>query len=228
MKTVLLIAVLLGVVLLLAGPTLADDQIAASRQTMTSAVAKMDYAAAYQAAAQIVETAAKLGPDKLTASDLFALGLARYYLAAEALDQAGKMEGLTEADAARARSLVQQILAAPPPAKIRTIAHGERVNLEDYLTPGKTTIFDFYSEYCYPCMQLAPRIEALVQRREDLMLVKVDLNRPGHVGIDWGSPVAQQYNMRNIPHLKIYGPDGKLQAEGDKALDQTLTWCRQQ
>jgi hypothetical protein len=47
--------------------------------------------------------------------------------------------------------------------------------------------------------------------------VKVDINRPDVRGIDWRSPVARQYELNSIPHFKVYGPDGKLQVEGDEA-----------
>jgi len=64
----------------------------------------------------------------------------------------------------------------------------------------------------------------LHKSRDDIAVVKVDINRPGVKGIDWESPVAQQYQLHSIPHFKIYGPDGKLQAEGDAAYDQVQKW----
>ena len=53
--------------------------------------------------------------------------------------------------------------------------------------------------------------------REDVAVVKVDINRPEHKGIDWKSPVAQQYALQSVPNFKVYGPDGKLVAEGKDA-----------
>ena len=79
--------------------------------------------------------------------------------------------------------------------------------------------------YTRPCRELAPRLEALSQRRDDIYVVKVDLNRPGHVGIDWQSPVARQFSLRSIPYLRIYGPNGQLQAEGAAARQQVTAWC---
>jgi hypothetical protein len=38
--------------------------------------------------------------------------------------------------------------------------------------------------------------------------------------------VAQQYKLHSIPHFKIFGPDGKLQAEGDAAYDQVAGWVK--
>ncbi len=94
-----------------------------------------------------------------------------------------------------------------------SIAQGQSVNLADFLVPGKTTIFDFTSEYCPPCRAYAEPLLQLHQSRADIAVVKVDINRPDRHRIDWDSPVAKQYEMHSIPHFKIYGPDGKLIAE---------------
>jgi len=109
----------------------------------------------------------------------------------------------------------------PKPAHI---SMGQEVKLADYLVPGKTTIFDFYSEYCPPCRAIAPRLEKLHAARADIAVVKVDINRPGVKGIDWRSPVARQYNLNSIPHFKVFGPDGKLKAEGDEAYEMVAGW----
>lgn len=104
------------------------------------------------------------------------------------------------------------------------IAHGERVDLADYLVPGKTTVFDFTSEFCPPCRAYDPTLLALHQQRADVAVVKVDINRPGLKRIDWQSPVAQQYGMKSIPHFKVYGPDGKLIAEDRAARALVNQW----
>ncbi len=93
------------------------------------------------------------------------------------------------------------------------ISQGQTVNLADYTVPGKTTIFDFTSKYCPPCQGYNEPLVKLHQQRKDVAIVKVDINRPDVKGIDWRSPVAQQFEMRGIPHFKVYGPDGKLIAE---------------
>lgn len=104
------------------------------------------------------------------------------------------------------------------------IARGERVDLADYLVPGKTTVFDFTSEFCPPCRAYDPTLLALHQQRADVAVVKVDINRPGLKRIDWQSPVAQQYGMKSIPHFKVYGPDGKLIAEDRAARALVNQW----
>jgi thiol-disulfide isomerase/thioredoxin len=99
---------------------------------------------------------------------------------------------------------------------------GQPVQLSDYLVPGKTTIFDFHSEYCPPCREIAPKMQKLHETHGDIAVVDIDINRPDVKGIDWKSPVAQQYGLDSIPHFKIFGPDGKLKAEGDAAYDEVL------
>jgi len=104
------------------------------------------------------------------------------------------------------------------------ISRGATVTLADYLVPGKTTIFDFYSEYCPPCRAISPRLVQLHQKRDDVAVVKVDINRPGVKGIDWQSPVARQFQLESVPHFKVYGPDGALKAEGDAAYEMVAGW----
>ena len=109
------------------------------------------------------------------------------------------------------------------PAPIK-ISHGAEVNLTDYLVPGKTTIFDFTSQYCPPCQAISPRLDQLHSKREDIVVVKIDINRANVKHIDWQSPVAKQYKIQSIPQFKIYGPDGKLISEGKEATAKVYSW----
>lgn len=97
------------------------------------------------------------------------------------------------------------------------ISRGETVTLADHLVPGKTVVFDFTSKFCPPCRAYDEPLRKLHATREDLVVVKVDINRPSVRGIDWQSPVAQQFELRSIPHFKVFGPDGRLLAE-DKLI----------
>lgn len=106
--------------------------------------------------------------------------------------------------------------AAPVPEKQSAplhISQGKEVALADYLVPGKTVVFDFTSPYCGPCRAYSQPLDDLHAKRGDIVVVKVDINRPEVRGIDWQSPVARQYDLHSIPHFKVYGPDGKLLGE---------------
>jgi thiol-disulfide isomerase/thioredoxin len=85
-------------------------------------------------------------------------------------------------------------------------------------------VFDFYGEYCPTCHALSPSLKKLHGDRGDLALVFVDINRPGVKGIDWDSPVSLQYDLPSTPQFKVYGPDGKLEAEGKAAYDLIKKW----
>jgi len=107
-----------------------------------------------------------------------------------------------------------------------SISQGQKVELADFLVTGRTTIFDFTSEYCPPCREYAEPLLALHQRGTNLAVVKVDINRPEYHQIDWDSPVARQYTLsdKGLPYFKIYGPDGKLMFEGPEARQQVNDW----
>lgn len=114
--------------------------------------------------------------------------------------------------------------------KPQRVAFGQEIALADYLVPGKTTVFDFTSKYCPPCVAIAPDLEKLHAKRDDIVVVFVDINRPETKGIDWKSPVAVQHGMRSIPHFKVYGPDGKIIAEDTpkvaKARQMVTQWFK--
>ena len=109
------------------------------------------------------------------------------------------------------------------------ISQGETVALTDFLVPGKTVVFDFTSKFCPPCQAYNEPLKLLHAKRPDIVVVKVDINRPETRGIDWQSPVARQYDLHSIPHFKVYSPEGKLVAEdkivfaADGSVDRTLS-----
>ena len=104
---------------------------------------------------------------------------------------------------------------------------GENLEISSVLAKGHTTIVDFYSAYCPPCMKLSPLLEQLGEKRPDLRIVKVDINRTGIKGIDWGSPLAKQFSLKSIPHFKIFDGNGKMLAEGEAAFKQVMTMLQE-
>jgi thiol-disulfide isomerase/thioredoxin len=104
---------------------------------------------------------------------------------------------------------------------------GETLDLSPLLTKGKTNLIDFYSPFCPPCVQMAPVMEQLAERRPDLAIYKVNINRPDIKGIDWRSPLAQQYKIRQVPYFMIFSPQGKLVAQGPAAVEQLKSWLRE-
>lgn len=104
---------------------------------------------------------------------------------------------------------------------------GEVLDLKPLLTKGKTNLIDFYSPFCPPCVRLAPVMEKLAEKRSDLAIHKVNINRRDVKGIDWHSPLAQQYKIRQVPYFIIFSPQGKLVAQGPGAVEQVKSWLRE-
>jgi thioredoxin 1 len=104
---------------------------------------------------------------------------------------------------------------------------GEELDLKPLLTVGKTNLIDFYSPFCPPCVQMAPVLERLAEMRPDLAIHKVNINRPDVRSIDWRSPLAKQYKIRQVPYFMIFSPQGKLVAQGPGAVEQLKSWLKE-
>lgn len=117
---------------------------------------------------------------------------------------------MVEVDTSKIPATKTQI---PRPVKksvpeIDTIKGGKEIDLNDHLSEGKLTIFDFYADWCGPCRRMDPHLKALVKRHPDkVALKKIDI-------INWGSPVAKQYRLRSIPHLRVLDDKGKVVRSG--------------
>lgn len=104
-----------------------------------------------------------------------------------------------------------------PQMDIEDYKPGENVDITKLIYPGKINIFDFYSEFCGPCRIVSPKLERLDNQREDIIVIKININRKNVHGIDWNSPVSRQYNLRSIPHFIVYDDTGLLIHEGAAA-----------
>lgn len=106
--------------------------------------------------------------------------------------------------------------------KVTNSIAGQEIDLDSLIQKNKINIVDFYSEYCPPCVKIAPMLKELDKKREDIAVIKIDINRPDIKGIDWNSPVSKQFNLRSIPYFMIYDKYGNMQYEGQKAYNYVL------
>ncbi len=102
---------------------------------------------------------------------------------------------------------------------------GAEVDIERYTVKRKITIFDFYSQYCGPCRKISPLLEQLDDKRDDIVVVKIDINRENVRGIDWAAPVVKQYQIRSVPHFVIYDDRAKTHS-GRAAYSQVMQYLR--
>jgi thiol-disulfide isomerase/thioredoxin len=82
---------------------------------------------------------------------------------------------------------------------------GEDVpTLEAHAVQGKVTLFDFYAVWCAPCRKIDAHVFALLGKRNDLALRKLNV-------VSWETPLAARYlkNVSDLPYVVVYGKDGK-------------------
>jgi len=104
---------------------------------------------------------------------------------------------------------------------------GESLELSSYVVPGKTTLFEFYSERCQHSAKMAPVMAYLAAHRGDLAVRQVDNDRPDAAEVDIDSPLAEQYGISETPSFRIYDPEGALIADGSAAKDQVRQWYQE-
>ena len=83
------------------------------------------------------------------------------------------------------------------------ISHGAQVDINQHLARGNVTVVEFYADWCGPCRRLSPSLEQMAQTDSEVALRKIDIVR-------WGTPVAQQSNIRSVPQVNVYNRAGSL------------------
>jgi thiol-disulfide isomerase/thioredoxin len=124
-------------------------------------------------------------------------------------------------------ALVSSGAGAGAVADVNSSNPGQTMEVKSLVVKGKTTLIDFHSPFCPPCVQLAPIMTELAAKRTDLAIKKVNINRPEVKGIDWGSPLAQQHQIRQVPYFMIFNPKGKLVAQGREATEMVGSWLKE-
>ncbi len=99
---------------------------------------------------------------------------------------------------------------------------GANIDITLHLVSGHYTLFDFYSQSCGPCMEMAPRLVEMTKHRPDFAVRSIDVDRSGAQGIDWESPICRQYNIHSLPYFILYGPNGVVIAKGKEASRQVI------
>ena len=66
----------------------------------------------------------------------------------------------------------------------------------EVLESDKPVLVDFWAQWCGPCRIVAPHLEELAGEREDLRIVKLN--------VDENPQVSSQYNVMSIPTLLLF------------------------
>lgn len=84
-----------------------------------------------------------------------------------------------------------------------SLIHLEDQNFADLIKEG-TVLIDFYADWCGPCKMIVPVIESLALERDDINIIKID--------VDKQDAIASKFGVLSIPTLHLY-KDGKLVSE---------------
>ena len=72
--------------------------------------------------------------------------------------------------------------------------------VQQVLQSDKPVLVDFFATWCGPCKMIAPILEEVDQEREDVKIVKID--------VDHAQELAMEYKVMSIPTLILF-KDGK-------------------
>lgn len=67
---------------------------------------------------------------------------------------------------------------------------------EEVLNSAKTTIIDFYADWCTPCKMMAPIIDKIAEENESIKV--------GKLNVDNAQDIAARYNVMSIPTIIVF------------------------
>lgn len=85
----------------------------------------------------------------------------------------------------------------------------------EVINSDKKVLVDFYASWCGPCRMLSPIIEEIANEREDIKVVKIN--------VDAEPELSAQYGIMSIPTLMVF-ESGKIihQMMGARPKDDIL------
>ena len=82
-------------------------------------------------------------------------------------------------------------------------------------SPGKIVVVDFWATWCGPCRMMSPELETLATKRDDIIVLKVDVTKE--------QALAAHFEISSIPDVRFFR-DGKGigRSVGFRTADQLL------
>ena len=73
---------------------------------------------------------------------------------------------------------------------------------EEVLNSDKPVLIDFWAAWCMPCKMLSPVVESIAEEYDNIKV--------GKVNVDEQLPLAQKFNVMNIPTLRAFNNGKQL------------------
>jgi len=93
---------------------------------------------------------------------------------------------------------------------IRRFGGQEPVDEKSLASPGKTTLIDYYADWCGPCKVLELRLQHYMSIHSDISLRRVDIGQ-------WDNAAARQITQQgaaSLPYVRVYDRSGRLLGNG--------------
>ena len=99
------------------------------------------------------------------------------------------------------------------------IIHGNETNFNDMIQ-DELVLVDFFATWCGPCRMLGPVLEELANDRNNIKIVKID--------IDESASLAKSYGIMSVPTLLLF-KNGKLvnQRSGCMQKEELTNWIEE-
>ena len=80
------------------------------------------------------------------------------------------------------------------------LKHLNEQEFEAVLTGGQPVMLDFFATWCGPCRMMAPKFVAFSEKHQDVVFLKVDVDKAGSL--------SEKYGITSIPAFFFF-KDGK-------------------
>jgi len=79
---------------------------------------------------------------------------------------------------------------------MENVIQGTSENVKSLIEEGKTTIVDFYAEWCGPCKTLGPILDKVATENPEVNVIKVN--------VDENNDLSSEFGIRSIPAVFIF------------------------